>query len=98
MSALPACEKSLCAFVMWLANESLKHRTINVCLSAVCHTQVAVALPDSFSGVLMARLQHVLRGSKKGERGRANRVSSKYFIPACSHESIMGAFSRTTRY
>ena len=67
MSVLPACEKTLCAFVAWLANENLKHRTIKVYLSAVRHLQVAAALPDPFSGAPMARLQYVLRGIKKAE-------------------------------
>ena len=70
MSVLPACEKTLCAFVAWLANENLKHRTIKVYLSAVRHLQVAAALPDPFSGAPMARLQYVLRGIKKAEVGK----------------------------
>ena len=62
MPALPAHEKSLWAFVAWLANENLKHHTIKVYLSAVHHMQVAAPCQALSVGYQWPRLQYVLQG------------------------------------
>ena len=74
MHPLPASEEGLCRFVVKLAEEGLKHRTIKAYLSGVRHLHIMEGLADPFKQPL-EQLHYVLRGVKRceGEQGRAPR-------------------------
>ena len=68
LSPLPANEEQLCAFVAFLADDKLKHRSIKTYMSAVRHLQIRAGFPDPFAAtVQMPRLEYVLRGVKRSE-------------------------------
>ena len=64
---LPVTEQVLCSFVSHLAQQGLKHRSIKVYLSAICHLQIEGNYLDPFGGAAMPKLEYVLRGVRKHE-------------------------------
>ena len=61
---IPLTEVVLCKFVVYLANQKLKHQTIKVYLSGLRHLQVAEGLRDPFLPGVFPRLEYVLKGIK----------------------------------
>ena len=59
---LPLTEVNLCKFVVYLANQKLKHQTIKVYLSGLHHLQIAEGLGDPFLPGAFRRLEYVLKG------------------------------------
>lgn len=58
-------EVVLCGFVSSLADEGLKHCTIKTYLSGMCYYQIKSGYADPFRGVLLPRLDYVMRGMKR---------------------------------
>ena len=73
--AVPAGEDVLCKFVVQLAKEGLKHRTIKCYMAGIRHLHIAEGLGDPFLHPL-AKLHYILRGVKRsqGEAGKQERL------------------------
>ena len=68
--AVPASESVLCYSVTYLAHQNLKHKTINVYLSAIRFLHIMEGAENSFQPSRL-RLQYVLRGIKRAEAQRS---------------------------
>ena len=60
-------EDTLCRYVAYLSNQSLKHRTIKAYLSALRFAQVHQGLGDPFRQSPMPLLEYVLAGIKRSQ-------------------------------
>lgn len=58
-------EAILCKFVVFLANQKLKHQMIKVYLSGLRHLQIAEGLGDLFRPGAFPCLEYVLKGTKQ---------------------------------
>ena len=67
----PLQEDTLCRYVVFLAEQKLKHRTIKSYLSGIRHQQIQKSLGNPFANGGMPRLECVLTGIKR-EEARAN--------------------------
>ena len=80
--AMPAREEVLCKFVVQMAIEGLKQRTIKSYMAGVCHLHIQEGLGYPFLPVL-PRLHYVLRGVKRSQGG--NCASGRLRLPITPH-------------
>ena len=64
-SPLPVSQCILCEFILQLADEGLKHRSIKTYLSGVRYYQIRSGHHDPFQGAPMPRLEYVMKGIKQ---------------------------------
>ena len=83
---LPSTEANLCKFVVYLANQKLKHQMIRVYLSGLQHLQIIERLGDPFLPGAFSCLEHVLKGIKHTPSAQSKTpasLSSLRFLGSC---------------